>query len=73
MTKTGRGVLLHDTVEPKISGYLIIGNSHYEIVGQRINDIRTNLHIRKTGETQRQGDLFDEKPGAAGDGQRDLV
>jgi|GraSoiStandDraft_47_1057283.scaffolds.fasta_scaffold467169_1 hypothetical protein len=26
MTKRGRGVILHDTKEPMISGYLIIGN-----------------------------------------------
>jgi hypothetical protein len=62
MGKRGRGVLLFDSREPKISGYLIIGNAHYEIVGQRMSDIRTHLHVRKTGETAKQEDLFDENP-----------
>ena len=67
----GRGVLLFDDKEPKISGYLILGDVHYQIVGQRVSPIRTNLHLRKTGETEQQEDMFDE-PSQSGDGQRDL-
>jgi hypothetical protein len=65
--KRGRGVLLFDKVEPKISGYLIIGNEHYQIVGERMSDIRTHLDLRQTGEaTSMQGDLFDEDTVATG-------
>lgn len=67
---TGRGVLLFDDNEPKISGYLIIGDVHYQIVGERMSAIRTNLHIRKTGETEVQEDLFDENSGPASDRKR---
>ena len=67
----GRGVLLFDDKEPKISGYLILGDVHYQIVGQRVSRIRTNLHLRKTGETEQQEDMFDE-PSQSGGGQRDL-
>ena len=66
MTKHGRGVLLFDTQEPKISGYLIIGGKHYQIVGERVSDIRTNLHIRKTGDTDEQTDMFDDRSGPSG-------
>ena len=74
MTKHGRGVLMFDDKEPKISGYLIIGNKHYQIVGERISDIRTNLHIRKTGETDddEQEDMFDDRSQQAGERKQNI-
>lgn len=69
----GKGVLLFDSKEPKISGYLIIGNAHYQIVGQRINEIRTNLDVRRVGDAGQQEDLFDEQSGASGERKCDLV
>lgn len=62
-----RGVLLFDDKEPKIHGYLILGNDHYQIVGEKISDIRTNLHIRKIVEAATQEDMFD---GSSQAGQR---
>jgi hypothetical protein len=74
MTERGKGVLMFDTKEPHISGYLIIGNTHYEIVGQKINQIRTHLEVRKTGEVQQQQrDLFDDGSAASGERKCDLV
>jgi ATP-dependent Clp protease ATP-binding subunit ClpA len=59
MTK-GKGVLIHDD---EISGYLIIGDDHFQIVGQRINKVRTHLDVHRiamTETTDVQGDLFNE-------------
>lgn len=66
-----RGVLLFDSKEPKISGYLIIGNDHYQIVGQRISDIRMNLTIKKIVEGEPvQADMFEGTADASsGSGQ----
>lgn len=68
MSKHGRGVLMFDSKEPKISGYLIIGNKHYQIVGERVSDIRTNLHIRKTGDRETtQEEMFDDRSSTSGE------
>lgn len=64
----GRGVLMFDDKEPKIHGYLIIGNDHYQIVGERISDIRTNLHVKKTSDSEAQEEMFDA--GSSQSGQR---
>jgi hypothetical protein len=53
--------LLTDDKEPKISGYLIIGDQHYQIVGQRISNIRTNLFVKHAGEMDTQADMFDDR------------
>lgn len=71
--KENRGVLLFDSKEPKISGYLIIGDDHYEIYGQRMSDIRTNLTIKKTSETAEQTDMFDDRSGESGARKCDLA
>jgi hypothetical protein len=71
--KRGRGVLLTSKHEPKITGYLIIGNDHYEIIGQRMSAIRTNLELRHTGETETRGDLSDGSSSDAGERKRGLV
>ena len=59
MTDEDRGVLLFDTKEPQIHGYLIIDGQHYQLVGQKVSDIRTILHVRKIIETQ--DDLFNDR------------
>lgn len=67
MTKRGKGVIFHgDKNDPVITGYLILGDDHYQIIGERVSDIRTNLHIRQTVKTEIQEDLFDEPSSAAG-------
>ena len=73
MTKEDRGVLLFDSKEPKISGYLIIGNDHYQIIGQKISDIRTNLTIKKIVDEQEQADMFDGGSGESGARKCDLA
>jgi hypothetical protein len=73
MTDDGKGVLLFDDKEPKIHGYLILGNDHYQIVGKKISDIRTNLHLRKVVESDAQKDMFDDRPSEAGARKCDLV
>jgi len=62
-----RGVLFFDDKEPKIQGYLIIGKDHYQIIGQKISDIRTNLKINKVSEPEQQGDMFDGRSSDAGE------
>lgn len=73
--KENRGVLLFDKVEPKISGYLIIGDDHYQIIGQKVSDIRTNLTIKKIAETadEKQTDLFDGRSSQSGARKCDLA
>ena len=74
MTKENRGVLLFDDREPKISGYLIIGNEHYQIFGERVSDIRTNLTIKKNAEKKPvQPDIFDDRSSQSGERKRDLT
>jgi hypothetical protein len=69
-----RGVLFFDDKEPKIQGYLIIGNDHYQIVGHKVSDIRTNLKIDKIGATsQEQGDMFDGRSSGDGEERSDQV
>lgn len=74
MTEQGRGVIMQDTKEPSVSGYLIIGSKHYEIYGHRVSAIRTNLQIREINDgTEAQEDLFDERSSQSGERKRDLV
>ena len=68
----GRGVLFFDDKEPKIQGYLILGKDHYQIIGQKVSDIRTNLKINKVSEDKEQGDMFDGRSGEAGERKRNL-
>lgn len=66
---------MFDDKEPKISGYLIIGRSHYQIVGQRVSHIRANLTIKKIAEDiqeAEQADMFDERSGASGERKCDI-
>lgn len=67
-----RGVLFFDDKEPKIQGYLIIGKDHYQIIGQKVSDIRTNLKINKVSEGQEQGDMFDGRSSEAGERKLNL-
>lgn len=61
-----RGVLLFDSKEPKIAGYLIIGKDHYQIFGQRVSDIRMNLTIKKIVDGEPvQPDMFEGTADAA--------
>lgn len=62
-----RGVLLFDEQEPKISGYLILGNDHYQIIGQRMSAIRTNLILKKIAATEQQADMFDDRSSQSGE------
>ncbi|MEH2525826.1 MULTISPECIES: hypothetical protein [unclassified Bradyrhizobium] len=55
--KPTKGVLFFSDREPHITGYLVIGNEHFELVGWHSTKIRADLSVKKTGE--RQEDLFD--------------
>lgn len=73
MIKNDRGVLLYGDNEPKITGYLIIGKDHYELIGHKVSDIRTNLTIRKIiDEDAEQTDMFDDRSEQSGDRKRDI-
>jgi hypothetical protein len=72
MTKEDRGVLLFDTKEPKVSGYLIIGKDQYWIVGHKVSETRTNLTLRKA-EVEPEPDLFDDRSGVSGERKCDLA
>lgn len=71
MSKTMRGVLFFSDQEPQITGYLTIGNEHFEIAGWHASDIRSEITGRKTGETQK--DMFDDRSGDAGARKCDLA
>ena len=61
MTTHGRGVLMFDTKEPHIHGYLIIGKKHYQITGKRMSAIRAELDVRRINDDDEQADLFDDR------------
>ena len=67
-----RGVLFFSDREPQITGYLVIGNEHFEIGGWHTSSIRADLKLRKTGETKpaEQTDFFDAGSGS-GETERD--
>ena len=71
--RDNRGVLLFDNKEPKISGYLIIGDDHYQIVGEKISDIRTNLTVKKIAAEEEQTDMFNDRSGESGARKCDLA
>lgn len=64
MSKRGVGVILHGGKDdPEITGYLIIGDKHYELYGHRVSKARIELHVRETGDergddSHQQRDLF---------------
>lgn len=68
MTERGKGVIMQGGKDdPLITGYLILGDEHYQIVGQRMSKIRTHLQLHKIADKdRRQKDLFDEPSGPAG-------
>jgi hypothetical protein len=49
--------------EPQITGYLVIGDEHFELVGVRRSDIKTEFRGRqnKKPPSEQQGDLFNER------------
>ena len=48
--------------EPHITGFLTMGDVHYELVGVRRSDIRTDFKGRKIERPkERQTDFFDER------------
>jgi hypothetical protein len=51
--------------EPNITGYLTIGRDHYELVGVKRSNIRTDFRGRKITPEGAQTDIFD------GDGSGD--
>jgi hypothetical protein len=67
--KRGKGVLMEGEM---ISGYLIIGDQHYEVYGKRVSDIQTHFHVVHT-ELASQGDLFDEQSSQSGERKCNLV
>lgn len=73
MVKKMKGVLFFSDTEPRITGYLVIGNEHFEIAGWHASDIRAEITGRKTGETAKQEDMFDDRSGEAGARKCDLA
>jgi hypothetical protein len=60
------GALFFWKDEPHITGYLVIGKDHYELVGVRRSDIRTDFKGRKTSPDEVQAELFDDGSGDGG-------
>jgi hypothetical protein len=68
--KSITGTLYFSDNAPHVIGMLIVDGEHFELAGVRRSKVRTDFTAHKTG---KQGDLFDEKPGAAGERKCDLV
>jgi hypothetical protein len=64
---SGKGALIFDGME--VTGYLIVGGVHYEIMGKRMSEVRAHLHVTEISEQQE--DLFDGRSGASGERKRD--
>lgn len=60
------GALFFWNEEPFVTGYLIIGERSYELVGIKRSDIRTDLKARKI-EPEEQLDMFDDDGSGQGD------
>jgi hypothetical protein len=72
--KEVKGVLYFSDHEPRIIGHLEIAGEHFELVGIRRSDIRTDLSGQSiTTEPEPQGDLFDDGSCASGDRKCGLV
>jgi hypothetical protein len=71
--KPMRGVLFFSDDEPQITGYLVIGNQHFEIAGWHASDIRADLSIKRTSKPEQQADMFDDRSCEAGERKRDLA
>jgi hypothetical protein len=61
-----KGVLFFSNSEPQITGYLTIGDEHFEICGWHASEIRADIKGRKTGEKQTQKDMFDDRSSESG-------
>lgn len=56
------GALFSHDDDSIITGWLTIGNDHYELVGVKRSKIRTDLKARKI-EPEQQRDMFDDGSG----------
>ena len=56
-----RGALFFWKDEPHVTGYLVIGDEHFELVGVRRSAIKTEFRGRKNEPREKQGDLFNER------------
>jgi hypothetical protein len=52
------GELYFSDHEPRVIGHLMVGNTHYEIVGLRRSEVRTDLTGHRI--ELKQGDLFSD-------------
>jgi hypothetical protein len=66
-----RGALFFWTDEPHVTGYMTIGGEHYELVGVKRSDIRTDFKGQKI-EPDEQRDMFDDDGSRSGDRKRNL-
>jgi hypothetical protein len=57
-----RGALFFWNDEPHVTGYMVIGNEHYELAGVRRSKIRTEFTGRKTP-IEPQMEMFDDGSG----------
>jgi hypothetical protein len=57
-----QGALFFWKDEPHVTGYIVIGNEHYELAGVRRSQIRTDLTGRKII-TEQQVEMFDDGSG----------
>jgi hypothetical protein len=60
-----RGAIFFWKDEPHITGYMVFGKDHYELVGVRRSEIRTDFEGRKIV-PEVQSDMFDERSGDGG-------
>ena len=56
-----KGALFFWKDEPHVTGYLVIGDEHFELVGVRRSAIKTEFRGRKNAPREQQGDLFSER------------
>jgi hypothetical protein len=59
--KNPRGALFFWKDEPHVTGYIVIGNEHYELAGVRRSQIRTDLTVRQI--ITEQMEMFDDGSG----------
>jgi hypothetical protein len=59
-----QGALFFWKDEPHVTGYIVIGNEHYELAGVRRSVIRTDLTVRQI--ITEQMEMFDDGSGDGG-------
>lgn len=58
-----KGAIFFWEDDPFITGFLTVGDDHYELVGVRRSKVRTDFTAKKHQRQEVQTDMFDDRSG----------